>query len=277
MSPELVSAHSKTLFNASTRLNRKGEEIIQIHEIKTKEELEQSFQNALGHLKKYNLLILGTIYLESNSFKESPLEDCPVGKVTLKRLEQILEDRQESFEVPKLSETQFITMRYYGPNSDIIANSEAQGLMDIADEITKKDMFLKGILSGIVCVDKNSAHFFILSNNFKQLQESNPKYTIDQPTIDMMYQMIRSYELTPISWFRIRLGINSFDYMDLGRNLSGSWYELKNQGQLKMVFDEYYKYLHKILKSKADQDAIQSRMEEMEKEREEAMKKISKN
>ena len=165
--------------------------------------------------------------------------------------------KRESVQFPRLSEDSYIEVRYFGTPRliEFIANPNSQGTLEIAEEIQFDEKYSRGSIGGIICTDFEAVYFFLLTDNFDQLDAEEPEYVISEDTLLKMFSMIESQNLTPTSWFKIDYGFNGFNSMFL-------WEEVKESVIIDMVKDKYNYYIGKLLKTKQREDSIKQQIEQ---------------
>jgi ribosomal protein L40E len=225
-------------------------------DISSGEELENMLQKAFLNIRKNNHAFLGTIEIEGNGFERNVFDECELGWEDVEKLMNIHIERRQTIQFPELTEESFIAIKYFGNEEviDFIANSDSQGMLEIASDMQRDDRYKKGMLCGIICVDLEASYFFVLSNNFMNLDEEEPKLTIDQRILERMYEQIENAGLTPVSWFKIRFGFKCFESLFL-------WEEIKDGAVVPLIKDNYDFYIKKLLKTKAQEDSLKSLVE----------------
>ena len=148
-------------------------------DIESIDQLENMLQTTFISIRKNNNTFLGLVEIEGNGFESRIFEECPLESGDLNKLMQIHVDRRLSAEFPKLTEENFINIKFYGQHREFIENPQISGILDIAQEITDNPIYAKGFLTGVVCVGSEAAYFFILTDNFDQLNAESPTFTID--------------------------------------------------------------------------------------------------
>jgi len=216
-------------------------------------QFEDIIQKAFLNIRKNNTLFVGLIEIEGNGFEAKIFEECPVLSADIKKLMNIHIQRRETAKFPEISQEGFIDIKFYGQNREIIDNPNIQGVLDIAKELSEDPRYAKGTLTGIVCVKQDAAYFFILSNNFDQMDILEPKYSIDNVTLNKMYEMVEHEGLIPVSWFKIRFGFQALDSLFL-------WQDIKEGPIGSMIQENYQKYISHLMQSKASEDALKEKI-----------------
>ncbi|MFO8020686.1 MAG: hypothetical protein R6U96_18830 [Promethearchaeia archaeon] len=99
-----------------------------------------------------------------------------------------------------------------------------------------------GFATGLVCTSKKVANLYIMSDNisFKKEGNTNDSLYIDKENKEMIEYGINADVLFPISWFRIDLGINSLQTLEL-------WDQIKDNQQLQAVLEKYEDYITQLV------------------------------
>ncbi len=105
-------------------------------------------------------------------------------------------------------------------------------LEDIADRLR----MAKGFATGIVCTSKDAANLYIMNDRIVFKEDVIPEFYIDKENIKVIEMGVKREILFPISWFRIDIGMRSFETLEL-------WEKIKNNPELLETFEEYETYI----------------------------------
>jgi hypothetical protein len=251
MVPELKRMQMWGKFYKDLEGNPQIEDFIAMEEkdVESPQQLENMLQVGFLNIRKNNHLFLGIMEIEGNGFEKNVFDEFALEWEEIEKLMQIHIDRRAIMKYPKISEENWIEIRYFGKHREIFANNGRQGTLEIAEEISKDDRYSKGKMAGIVCVDDLAVYFFILGNNFEHLDEPEYQMEVDKENLQKMYDLIDSSNLTPVSWWKLHFGIDAFESLFF-------WEEIKDSVIVHMVKDNYTKYIEKLLETKHKEDAI---------------------
>jgi len=112
-------------------------------------------------------------------------------------------------------------------------------LEDFADMLR----LAKGFATGIVCTSRGAANLYIMSDNIVFQEGILPDLYIDEENLTIIEMGIQRELLFPISWFRIDLGINSLETLEL-------WDKIKDHPKLNKAFEHYEKYITSLVYKK---------------------------
>jgi len=262
MVPEIKFTQMWGKFYEESDLSDQLEDFVALRdkEIDSGEEYENLLQNAFVRIKSNNHIFLGLCDFEGNGFERNVFDpELMLDENEIQKLMGIHQERRESMQFPELENEQWIEIQYYG-NPKIIkllTNPNSNSILEIASGIRENSVYSRGVITGIVCLDKMAAYFFILSNNLNSVENdegNKSQYEIDFGTLDRMYQMIEENGLNPASWWRISLGFKSFEsYFQ--------WDEIKDGVVFPIIKENYEKYVTKLLETKMNEDRIRESLE----------------
>ena len=109
-------------------------------------------------------------------------------------------------------------------------------LEDFADKLR----LAKGFATGIVATSKKAANLFMMNDRIVFSESEEPEFYIDQDCITIIEMGIQRKVLFPISWFRIDIGIRSFETLEL-------WDDIRNNSKLQNVLEKYDNYVAKLV------------------------------
>jgi len=108
----------------------------------------------------------------------------------------------------------------------------------------------KGYAIGLVCASKNAVSLYIISENIVFDEESIQEHRIDEENLKQIEKDFTRKKfffgkkvLFPISWFRIDVGLRSFETLDL-------WNEIKDDPDLQKAFNYYDRYISGLIYKK---------------------------
>jgi len=259
MIPELRRMRMYGKFYKEKDLHDQIEDFVAMDEkdIETPEEFENILHKAFINIKKNNRIFLGVIQIEANGFESDPGFGYTLEQNKMQKLMKIHTKRRDKIEFPRLTEESYIEVRYYGKPEVIqfLANQRKQGILEIVEQVQSDKKYSEAVMGGIICTDFEAVYFYILVNNFDNLDSENFESKIDETTYERMVEMIEKAKLTPVSWFRIDFGFQGFDNLFL-------WEEVKDSIIIETVQEKYQYYLGKLLKTKQREDDIKKRVEQ---------------
>jgi len=109
-------------------------------------------------------------------------------------------------------------------------------LEDFADILR----MVKGFATGIACTSQGAANLYIMSDNIIFKEDELSELYIDKDNLMIIEMGIERELLFPLSWFRIDLGINSLETLDL-------WDTIKDNPKLQKALEYYDKYITKLV------------------------------
>ncbi len=112
-------------------------------------------------------------------------------------------------------------------------------LEDLADRLR----LAKGFATGIVATSKKAANLFMMNDRIVFSEDEVPEFYIDQDCITVIEMGIQRKVLFPISWFRIDIGIRSFETLEL-------WETIKENPELQKVLEDYDNYVTSLVLKK---------------------------
>ncbi len=271
MIPELKRMQMYGKFYTEEDLNDQIEDFVAMEEkdIETTEQLEDIIHKTFINIKKNNRVFLGVSQIEGNGFESDPGFGFALEQEHMDKLMDIHKKRRKNIEFPRLSEDSYIEVRYHG-NTEVIkflANQESQGVLDIIHDVQNDPRYTKGTIGGIICTDFEAVYFFIITNNFDQLNEEEPVLEIDQKTLNKMFEMIERASLTPVSWIKMDFGFSGFNCLFL-------WEDVKDSVIIEMVKEKYNYYIGKQLETKQKEDSIKEKLEAQHKDIANIVKKL---
>ncbi len=111
------------------------------------------------------------------------------------------------------------------------------------EDLSENLRMAKGFATGIVCTSQGAANLYVMNSNIVLKDDIPSKLYIDRDNIKVIEMGIQREILFPISWFRIDLGIKSFETLKL-------WDEIKNDIELKKALDHYERYILELIYKK---------------------------
>ncbi len=112
-------------------------------------------------------------------------------------------------------------------------------IIDLANNLNLS----KGFATGIVCTSRGAANLYIMSDNIVFNKDEQPELYIDRDNIMIIEMGIEKKLLFPISWFRLDLGIKSFETLEL-------WDDIKNDPNIQKALFAYRKYITTLVQLK---------------------------
>ncbi len=259
MVPEIKYTQMWGKFYEESDLSDQLEDFVALRdkEIDSGEEFENLLQNAFVRIKGNNHIFIGLCDLEGNGFERNVFDpELMLDDQEIQKLMAIHQQKRENMQFPELENEQWIEIRYYGKPETIklLTNPSSNSTLEIAKDIRENPIYAKGVIAGIVCLDQDGAYFFILSDNIQNIDEEEPRFQIDNVTLDRMYNMIDEMGLSPASWWRISFGFKSFESYY-------QWDEIKDGVVFPIIKDNYEKYVLKLLETKMNEDRIRESLE----------------
>ncbi|MBD3194078.1 MAG: hypothetical protein GF317_03420 [Candidatus Lokiarchaeota archaeon] len=132
----------------------------------------------------------------------------------------------------------FINISIQGTEKDKV-KIKGNAIEDIADRLR----FAKGFATGIVVSSKNAANFFIMNDRIIFKEGEIPEFYIDEYGVAIIESGIQRNKLFPVSWFRLDLGVLSFQTLEL-------WDDIKYNPDLKKVLGDYDNYITSLIVNK---------------------------
>jgi hypothetical protein len=256
MVPELKRMQMWGQFYKDVEGNPQIEDFVAMEEkdIESPQEFEDILQKSFINLRKNNQVYLGIMEIEGNGFEKNVFEEIELEWTDIEKLMQIHIERRASIKYPEINRENWIEIRYFGKQKDLLANNARQGILEVTEDIITNEVFSKGLMGGIVCVDEEAVYFFILADNFSNLDNPPEKLEIDHETLDKMYELISKSNLSPVSWWKLKFGFNGLDMLFV-------WEDIKDGVIVNMVKENYQKYLDKSMETKHKEDAIRQQAE----------------
>ncbi|MHA1720072.1 MAG: hypothetical protein ACTSWX_03555 [Promethearchaeota archaeon] len=221
------------------------------------EDLEQTVHNGFINIKRNNHIFLGICEIYGNGFEKNSFEpELEMDTKDLIKLNEIYLDRIKTIKYPSLIDDKWIEIHYIGREKTIefLTNPNSVGILDIAYDTINDIKYSKGNLSGIICVDEEAAYFFILSDNFDDISSENHHYKIDMANLSKMYELIETTKLTPVSWCKFSFGFQAFNNVPL-------WYDIKDGPIVKIIKENYDKYIQNLIRTKKREDQLKLKIE----------------
>jgi len=220
-------------------------------------DLENIIQQGFINIKRDKKVFLGICEITGNGFENNCfVPELEMETKDLVKLNEIYLDRIKIMKYPPLVEATWIEIHYIGRTETIefLTNPNSVGMSDIAYDTIDDMRYSKGKITGIICVDEEAVYFFILSDNFGNLSTENPNYSIDYENLSKMYELIETTKLTPVSWCQFAFGFPAFQNVPL-------WYDVKDGSIIKLVKENYEKYIQTILETKKREDGLRTKIE----------------
>lgn len=134
-----------------------------------------------------------------------------------------------------------INLQYPGPN---------------LEDYGEKLRLAKGYAIGVVCISEDGIIFYIISENVVFSEEEIQEHRIDHDNLKQIKKDItkkklfsRNKVLFPISWFRIDIGLRSFETLDL-------YGEINDNADLEKAFNYYDRYISGLIYKKYKPEEI---------------------
>lgn len=139
-----------------------------------------------------------------------------------------------------------IQIKFYGEKKDKLI-FQGSDLEELANQLRA----VSGFATGIVCTTQILANFYIMNDNIKFKEEEVRKLYLDKENIRSIEDGIENEILTPISWFRIDLGIDALETLNL-------WDKIKEMDKLQIAVAKYDHYLLEMIFKKYEKLASSS-------------------
>ena len=94
----------------------------------------------------------------------------------------------------------------------------------------------KGFATGIACTSRGAANLYIMTDKIIFKDDDVSELYIDEENLAIIEMGIQRELLFPLSWFRIDLGINSLETLEL-------WSTIKENSKLRKAIEHYEKFL----------------------------------
>ncbi|TXT63671.1 MAG: hypothetical protein BAJALOKI3v1_330025 [Promethearchaeota archaeon] len=128
-----------------------------------------------------------------------------------------------------------VQMKFFGEKKDRLIFSGSS-----LEELASQLRVVRGFATGIVCTTQILANFYILNDNIIFKEDDERKLYLDVENIQLIEEGIKNEILTPINWFRIDLGINALETLNL-------WNEIRTDDKLQIAIAEYDHYLLEMI------------------------------
>lgn len=236
------------------------------------EALIKKIIEVLRKIMKENKLFYGVADFEVDAFL-NPNTVIPGLKLDPKLINKLMEAHKKNREedlFPKLIQNEKgdnnIDISFQGVNKRKL-HFTGSNIEDLADKLR----LAKGFATGIVATSKKAANLFMMNDRIVFSDNEEPEFYIDQDCITIIEVGIQKKVLFPINWWRIDIGIRSFETLEL-------WDEIKNNSELQKALEEYdnyitklviIKYIHSVttqnMSAKAEKDFYNSHISERKK------------
>jgi hypothetical protein len=203
--------------------------------------LRDIYMRTFQTIIKNSHIFLGLLELENNAFEFCLFPDLDLSNEDLKKIQSIYRQRSYSGKFPKLQDG-YIKITWSGNGKDYFINSDALGILDLAEKIKMNPIYQNGHALGIACVDPNSTYFYILTSNF----DGGTSF-VDFTNLQNMYQKLENTDMAPLCWFKISLGLDTL-------KLHPFWRDASQYTSLLLVLDNYRKYIADLLQIKQKED-----------------------
>ncbi len=225
-------------------------------DINSPAELEDILQKAFIRIRRNSQLFLGVAEFEGNGFESRVFPECDLSQEILDRLADIHSQQRSKTKFPEISQDSWIELKYFGKPEIIkfLANPNAQGALEIANDINTNPIYASGIITGIVCLEEEAANYFILTDNFNEMDNEEPSFHVDQATLDKMFETIDKLNLTPVSWCKMTFGFRGFEDLSL-------WEDIKEGVIMQIIQSSYKKYSEKLMNIKESEDLVRIKLE----------------
>jgi hypothetical protein len=217
--------------------------------IDTPEQMEDALLKSLTQVIRNKQIFLGVCQIEGNAFNKAIFDDCPLDWENIKKLNKMYTKAQKKSQLPKLFEDDHVKVQFFGPYKHYLTNSNQQGSLEIAKNLNDLFELKEVVLSGIVCINQNQVNMYILANNIDILKKLKNSVTIDYTTLNMIYSDVDQEELTPVSWFKINIGLDAFQTLPF-------WYDIESHKEMEEIKEKYQFYFQKLLSTKNIEDSI---------------------
>lgn len=214
------------------------------------EGLTEIIIKSLQTIKKERKLFYGIVDFEVDAFMNENTV-IPGLKIDYKLINKLMaahkENRDEDL-FPKLlkdleknkKQTNKIKIQFQGTKKNNLRYFGSK-LEDFAYKLKSAH----GFATGLVCTSKKVANLYIMSDNiyFEKEGNASEKLYIDKENKEAIEYGINAKVLFPISWFRIDLGINSLQRLEL-------WDKIKENEKLQDVLKRYDDYITQLIVKK---------------------------
>ncbi len=177
-------------------------------ELKDATQLRDIVQKTFQDIIKGSELFLGILELESNAFEFSLFREIDVSEEEVEKLRDLYQNKIKEGKYPKLKD-RHIKITWYGKGREYFINPDCIGILDLASKFIKNPAYNNRYVAGVVCVDKESTYFYILSNNLTSNMESQPIEEVDKDLLLDLYKDVEEKNIAPLCWFKITLGFES--------------------------------------------------------------------
>ena len=195
----------------------------------------------LRKIMNENKIFYGIVDFEVDAFL-NPNTIIPGLKLDPKLINKLMEAHEKNREedlFPKLIRNEkgdnSIDISFQGINKKKL-HFPGSKLEDFADKLR----LAKGFATGIVATSKKAANLFMMNDRIVFSESEEPEFYIDQDCITIIEMGIQRKVLFPISWFRIDIGIRSFETLEL-------WDDIRNNSKLQNVLEKYDNYVAKLV------------------------------
>jgi len=211
-------------------------------EIENPYQLVEIYNKSLQRIMKNSQLMFGLLEIESNAFELNLFQELDLSESDLKRIRHVYHKKSNAGLFPKLVENH-IKLRWFGIGSEYFTNDECLGILDLAKKFQSNPIYNGGSCAGIICLDKESAYFYILTNTFSKGFTN----IIDKTTLGLMFENITQTDLAPFGFFKINLGLDilkQHNYWGIAQKYTSLMYNI----------DNYKNYLGDLLSIKKKED-----------------------
>jgi hypothetical protein len=186
------------------------------------------------------LIFFGVASFEGNAFERAVFDEVDLTDEDTETLTNVHKFRRLQNAFPNVKQGSWVEVNFFGETSPYFSLPNKRGLRDIASMIYT----IEGNASGIVCTAQNAANFIILTENITKVRTAK-RTQVDRKNLDQMFYLIKRRILTPISWFKIDLGIKGLDKLE-------NWEEIHNDPAFQEMINRYYDYLKQIISDQKD-------------------------
>ena len=208
------------------------------------EALAEKIVQSIDNIIKNNRVLYGVGDFECDAFMNQNTV-IPGLKLDYKVINKLLEahrkTRDENLFPSLITDTRgnkAIRIEFQGANKKNLHFYETK-----IENIAEKLRLSQGFATGIVCTSRGAANLYIMSDNIVFKADQITEMYIDQENIDVIMMAFQREMLTPISWFRIDIGIKSLDTFEL-------WEKIKDKPILTDALKKYEEYITALVYKK---------------------------
>jgi len=200
----------------------------------------QRIVSALEEIMKQKFLFFGVASFEGNAFERIVFDEVEMNPKDADYLMNIYKKKRQKSDYPQIRKGNYVEINFFGEIVSYFSLPNKKTLRDIASSIYS----YQGNASGIVCSAQGAANFIILTENIAKLH-TGKKTTVDIKNLRQMFHLIERNIITPISWFRIDLGLAGLERIQ-------NWDEIKDDPRIVDIKAKYLAYIQSLLTQKED-------------------------